>query len=696
MLERKGSKIAIVLAACACAVLVIIASLAAFKPSDDPVDPFPEIGYQLGSRVLLETFTSLPYQVDIKANNTGVLYSQSDDGLRLTFNQPASSLSIESSSTSANAVRLVVDVSSIDGDHLLDVKAFFKVKSAPSLYYSVTVSISPHMIVLVPRAGLGPGTPAVQNYGFAYDAQERGTLDLVVEVIDGNMVVGIDGFSTTLQTNFKVYNDLQLGGVSVSSNQLKWSSPAQVVLKRFELGSGAASVYHDRLHTTITPWGYDFTMALQIHGDQANPAQLALLKELADNYDVRGEFDAWVDLPDDLVATAYSIDTDANYSRSLLDLQTSGWDIGLHSVIPASANRTELLTLIDRFEQTFGPLKAWVDHGSLPQDIYQYGNNATSDYYISDWLVDHNVTIWVNEENHSHSPTQDLNLVGVRYHNGSYPGLDLLRVSQYGFLFEANGWQAAYAPVTQDELSDRQRIYASNSAVLIWHDYTGKYTYVEDGGINYSMQTLPSMGYPYESITDPYNANTHPNGTWHLLPVLEAYFAAMHQDYDVWYATPREVYERSIAVEQITVSENATAVTIANSATTSLAGLTLFTKEAPRYCLRSGDIYYYSQHGAEGFHFVIPDVPAGTRMVLEKVDLPSFAPVVQKGSVSLWGGPDELFLRANEDGDVTLTSHIVGGNNMVIEDLNDNTEVSYTDSTPLAVNEGHIYRIWAR
>jgi hypothetical protein len=603
--------------ACGVVLALTLGAVLSIPQAAETSDPFPEIGYEMSPTALSETFSSPGSALSIrKSNAVGSQLTYSDEGLKINFDQNATSVSINKPSLRADSVRLLVDVSSLDANHSASLRANFLVADDPQWYYGVKVLLSYSGITLYPNVWLGEGTPPMPSMTFVYDVKQRGVLDIAIEVRDGDVIVGVDGLESVLENDFKTFGELSFGGVVLTSDELRWSSPASVVLKRLDIGHGADVEYHDRLHKTITPWGHDFTLTMQIHADGANPAQLTLLKYLADNYGVRGEFSAWMNTSQPEIS--YSILTDANYSDAVSALQDSAWDIGVHGVTSGATKRAELIRLIDLFEAEFGPLVSWVDHGALPQDIWQEGNDPSSEYYISDVLVNKNVMIWVNEEWHSHSSFQDLNLDDIVYNMDEYPGLDLLKTSEFGFLAECTGWQTAFAPVTREELAERQRIYAVNNAVIIWHDYTGRFTYVEDGGVNYSSQSLPQMGYPYEIIKSAGDTNKYSNGTWHLIPAAEDYFAAMSEYYDVWYATPREIYDRSIGLEQLIVDESAHEVTITNPTSADIEGVTLFTKSQPWYGLRSGSSHYTAQKGAENVMFVIPEVKAGATLVLSK------------------------------------------------------------------------------
>jgi hypothetical protein len=621
----------IFIGACGVVLALTLGAMFSIPQAAETSDPFPEVGYEISPTILSEKFASPGSALFIrKSSAVESRLAYSDEGLNITFDRNATSVTISKPSLNADSVRLLVDASSLDADHSVSLRANFPVVGDPQWYYGARIVLSANSIMLYPSVWLGEGTPLMPSKTLVYDVQQRGVIDIVVEVRDGDVIVGVDGLESVLKNDFKTFGELSFGGVVLTSDESRWSSPASVVLKRLDIGHGADVEYHDRLHKTLTPWGHDFTLTMQIHADGANPAQLTLLKYLADRYGVRGEFDAWMNTSEPEIS--YSILTDTNYAHAVSALQDSSWDIGLHAVTSGSTERAELIRLIDLFESEYGPLRSWVDHGALPQDIWQHGNDPTSEYYISDVLVDKNVMIWVNEERHSHSSSQDLNLDVIRYNMDEYPGLDLQKASEYGFLAECSGWQSAFAPVTREELAERQRIYAINSAVILWHDYAGRFTYVEDGGVNYSSQSLPQMGYPYEIIRSAEDTNNYSDGTWHLIPAAEDYFAAMSEDYDVWYATPREIYDRSIGMEQLRVEESAYAVTITNPTATDLEGVTLYTKSVPWYRLRDGGSYYAAQSGAENMMFVIPEVKAGATMVLSKETASSSAQVATGAS----------------------------------------------------------------
>lgn len=610
-----------VAAACICAVTVLAAGiLVQGNETKRTVDRFPEPGYVIGDPVISEEFRGLPLGVGIRATGGRTSYSIGEDGLKVTLDNNASSLYLMKSSMTANSTRMKLDLSSLDASHFLGLSIKFSSAKTSSWYYSAAIMLTPNKITVAPHIWLGEGTIEYESFSFMYDVRARGTVDIAVEVSGGNLNVGVDGFQHSFRTG-RAEDRLVFAGATLEANRERWSSPAAVVIKRMDIGNGGSVTYRDRLHKTITPWGHDFSLALQIHADQANPAQLAIMKQLKERYGVRGEFLAWMNTASR--DSEYSVNTDPEYAQALYALQSSGWEIGLHAVTSHSSDRAALLPMIEQFESTYGPLRSWVDHGDVQQDIWQQGRVTTSPYFISDRLVEKNVMIWVNDETHSHSQAQDLNLGGVMYRHPDYPGLVLQRSSPYAFLEETNDWQPAFAPATRDDLAARQEIYASNSAVMIWHDYTWRYAYVSDGGKDYAVESHPALGHPYERITGAemvsLGAKVHPDGTWHLMPLVDDYFAAMSENYNVWYATPREIYDRSILIDRVDLSESETAVSLKSSAAQDVIGLTLFTKERPDYYLKAGGQIIKAIEGAKAWQFIVPKLAAGGSIVFEKV-----------------------------------------------------------------------------
>jgi hypothetical protein len=107
------------------------------------------------------------------------------------------------------------------------------------------------------------------------------------------------------------------------------------------------------------------------------------------------------------------------------------------------------------------------------------------------------------------------------------------------------------------------------------------------------------------------------NGEWHLLPSFRS-FLNWTQDYDVWFATVRDIYDRSALVQQVKVEENQTHIRIVNPTSTMIEGFTLYTKSLPEFDLVDGSTIYSSGKGTgNSWHFVI-DLAPNSEVVLEK------------------------------------------------------------------------------
>ena len=81
----------------------------------------------------------------------------------------------------------------------------------------------------------------------------------------------------------------------------------------------------------------------------------------------------------------YSVNTDPEYAGPLRPSKL-GWEIGLRGDQPFIRPGGPYL-MIEQFESMYGPLRSWVDHGDVQQDIWQQGRVTTS-LFISDRLVE--------------------------------------------------------------------------------------------------------------------------------------------------------------------------------------------------------------------------------------------------------------------------------------------------------------------
>lgn len=646
---KRFAAISLVMVMCLSALPMLAPSASAAAPYES----FSEPGYHIQDALIDEDFRSPPADLIIQRSNESRLgYSYGDRGLEIDILEKNGHLYIENTEPAADTVALSLDMREMTPGHQAVLLVKFNTPVSGH-FYQLRLDIKDSYMNLRPGYYLGAGssTPETISVPVQVNAMER--TDLLIRMVEGNIVFSINGLEYTLRTDLVVHTNLSVSNITIGSSNALWSAPASLYLSNLQIGNNTTVDYYDGLHKTITPWGYDYTLTMQIHADDASPAKLMLLKELADTYGVRGEFASWVRTanPD----KQYSITTSTEYRDALLALQASGWDIGLHAVNDHHTNRTAMLADIALFEQIYGPLRSWVDHGTISQDIYRSGNDPASPYYIADYLDDNEIMIWINQVAHSHSTYEDLNYEGASYTHSGFPGLDLFRVSKSGVLAQFLDWDSNFAPATQDDWDRRLRPYADMRSVLAWHDYTDRYLCVEDGGVLYAHHSHSNAGYPYELITAEeaaaQGANVHPDGTWQIKEPIETMFASMRDSYNVWYATATEVYDRSRLVQNVQFNEAPGYVTLTNYNSVPVEGFTIYTQTEPDYCLKIGSKTYYAVQGAESWAFVIDELPAGTTK-LTKRWLPDGAPSVESDSVpmALWSDGARLYMHLLRSG----------------------------------------------
>jgi hypothetical protein len=123
---------------------------------------------------------------------------------------------------------------------------------------------------------------------------------------------------------------------------------------------------------------------------------------------------------------------------------------------------------------------------------------------------------------------------------------------------------------TQASYYEQLRGWAGNRSVIIQHTYAEHLPYLTYDGADYAAYTFEHFGYDYIVDLDILEDNTTYSGeTWTIIPCYELLFAAMNQ-YKVWTATPRQIYDRSLLTDQITFTETDTTVTIVNSSGSTL------------------------------------------------------------------------------------------------------------------------------
>jgi hypothetical protein len=442
----------------------------------------------------------------------------------------------------------------------------------------------------------------VIGYGdMFYDAVD--SLDLLVQVANGSIRLGINGIEDVQEMPHVVKWSPHFAGMSVGAGS---DDPVYGIVKMrtFMLGLRTDYRYYDGLHKTIVPDGKDFAFSLHIHADRAYPLQFYEMANLSSEYGLRGTYDAWYWANSQF----YSMQ-ESEYTAGLHALQDSGWDIGVHAVGYADLNRSQVIYGLDRMTEEFGPPRTWSDHGSRPQDLFKEGTDPDSGYYDAD-LVEEIGAAWMHKNSKAHSFYNDLNRDGMSYTDPDNPDLPLFRVSKM------QAWRMYTDPGREDDLDRYLRSWAVDRSVFVTHDYLPYFFYVDNQSGPLSI--LPDdegIGYfPWSSLIP---KNTFIGEGWSPLPEFER-FLNWTTGYDVWFAPVRDIYDRSVLIDQIKVEEDDHQVRITNPTDQKLSGLTLYVKGQPQYHLDKIGTDIGPGRGASGtWHFVV-DLEPGSEVVLTK------------------------------------------------------------------------------
>lgn len=376
--------------------------------------------------------------------------------------------------------------------------------------------------------------------------------------------------------------------------------------------------YQDTLHRTIVPDGKDVAFALHIHADKAFIQQFWVMANLSMEYGLKGTYDAWWKGN----SQQYGMDS-PEYVEALHALQDSGWDIGVHAGSINDLTREQVIAAIENMTAEFGAIRTWSDHGLRPQSLVVNGANESSPNYVKDLVIDIGAGWW-HENDHAHSAWNDLNRDGMNYALPGQDDLPLFRVSKQQALklFFENG--------RQENVSSWLRAMPVERSVFVAHDYFPFFFYVSNDTGDFSV--LPE----HDGIENtPWNTirpkTDFANGTWHVLPsFLE--FLELTRDYDIWFATVRDVYDRSCLVQKISITEAEGRITIINHNGVPVDGLTLFTRgSVPSYDLTDGvDRVTFQKGTGDSWHLIFDMDPGEVRVLTILSDepvVPQFDPL---------------------------------------------------------------------
>ena len=214
------------------------------------------------------------------------------------------------------------------------------------------------------------------------------------------------------------------------------------------------------------------------------------------------------------------------------------------------------------------------------------------------------------------------------YRLADHPDLPLFRTSAMA------SYQTWIDMESVDGMAMELSAWSSDRAVVVSHDYMAYYFTVElADGKDYSFIDAQRPLMQNKSVLGNMKQN-FVGATWEVQPKFEQFLEALGR-YDVWYAPVREIYDRSVLVNQISLEEKDDKVLIDNGNKSPVQGLTIYTNEKPDYYLKYGDEIINPSQGSNSWHFVIDNVMENSTMELTKVRLGDAAAVGSSVPIAL-------------------------------------------------------------
>ncbi len=583
----------------AAAIVVLLPLVIALMAVHDPAISYPDAsGYVLTDPAVDTDLTDLSSDVDITREGL-VRYTRTPEGLRCTMR------------LEGDAVRLHIEEKVSTVAISLNVSGLVRYQGNVAEVQFIFIEGDDRISVMF---GIG-----MHNTSITYIVDDGGTTvtsaaDMLLDRPDDADLlvrVGTEGITSCLNGVEHTYELASLANIEPQRAEVKVgagngiNSARDITVFRLQAGSNPDHRYVDTLHKTIVPDGKDFAFSLHIHADKAFIQHFWVMANLSQEYGLKGTYDAWWRGN----SQQYGMDS-PEYVAALHALQDSGWDIGIHAGSINDLTREQVIAAIENMTEEFGTIRTWSDHGSRPQSLVVNGANESSPNYVKDLVMGIGAGWW-HENNHAHSFWNDLNRDGMNYTLEGEEDLPLFRVSKQQAL------KLFFEDGRQENVSSWLRAMPVDRSVFVAHDYFPFFFYVSNDSGEYSV--LPE----HDGIANTPWSTIRPkadflNGTWQALPSFVELLEFL-QGYDVWYATVRDVYDRSCLLQKVTVQETDTQVIITNFNSVPLSGLTIFTRSTSAPSLTKGDSTIVAQMGSAWSWQYVLDLEPGEILVLEKV-----------------------------------------------------------------------------
>lgn len=478
----------------------------------------------------------------------------------------------------------------------------------------------------------------IDNYAYSDDGML--SLDVLLSIVDGNTVI--------YRQNGVEWRIPIVGGELLNSHfnvlyvatSTAWTNNYTAVLKYIglaDLNDSADICYKSNLKLSSVPYGYDATLAFDIHADFSKYEMIDVAEKLASDYGIMGTLHTFVH-----GNTYYGqgFAENASLLNSLKEARSSGWELGTHALSSETINRTAAIEYLQEHYELLGEYpQTWADHGAMDHDLWKDGDNPASDYYISDFMNDHLTCAWLNDESIYHQDGFDVTIDGM--YISLVDGIETYGASRGMFLSYLSS--ASTTPYMG---------YLSSRAVIVIHDYLTNLCVVKNGGTLIGTSAGTGVTVTPNWYINP--QSNYLNNEWFLHPSVKSSLDTLTSSGKIWSAGVSEIYQYTEAVRDATIIDDVTSVQITNPSSIDLHGLTIYTLDTaePEYALFYNGKYYAPQAAADGWNYVIDNIPRGSVVTLQKVYIPEFMPEIKLDSsgMMVWADENKTYIYAPQNG----------------------------------------------